>query len=117
MTSRQRDDSFLIREQESTRTDEQGIDSALNERCNGRFDVADAGNIDNDELPPGCFRRGLHVVSFRLGLSARGSQHADCPLGRELAKKLQSLRPNTAEKKTTPVTLPPGRSRVATRPR
>src|SRR5262245_993280 len=81
MPSRQRDDSFLIREQESTRTDEQGIDSALDERCNGRFDVADAGNIDNDELLPGCFRRGLHVVSFRLGLSARVVSMPIVPLG------------------------------------
>ena len=63
-------------------------------------------------------RCGLHVRSLGLGVRiARVDQHRDhCHIGHQLAQQFQSLRPSTPVKKFTPVTLPPGRLRLSTRP-
>ena len=53
----------------------------------------------------------------RFVRTVRVHQHGNCcRLGHELAQQLQSLRPQHGVEKTTPVTLPPGRLRLATRP-
>ena len=118
MASRQRDEPFPMGVQERAGTDEQRTGPALDERCKGCLDVAVAADIENDELLPDRLRRGLHVSSLRLGFrTVRVHQHGNCRrLGHELAQQLQSLRPQHAGEKTTPVTLPPGRLRLATRP-
>ena len=119
MASRQRDDSFPIGEQERAGTDEQRTSPALDERCKGCLDVAVAADIENDELLPDRLRRGLHVSSLRLGIQdvfGFTSTAIVVALGTSWRSSSSRFAPNTPEKKTTPVTLPPGRLRLATRP-
>ena len=59
-----------------------------------------------------------HVLAFRLGVRrVRLHQHADgCRLGHQSAQQPMRFAPSTPEKKCTPVTLPPGRFRLLTKP-
>ena len=101
MAGRQRDQTFPMRVQERAGADEQRAGPALDEGCKGGLDVAVAADIENDELLPDRLRRGLHVVSLRLGRrGVRVHEHANCcRLGHELAQQLQSLRPQHAAEK------------------
>jgi len=87
--------------QERAATSEQRTSAALDERCKGRLNVADAPSIQNDELLPDRKRCGLHVSSVSLGIRIfRVHENGDCRRsGHELAQQLQSLRPHNAAKK------------------
>ena len=118
MASRQRDEPFPMGVQERAGTDEQRTGPALDERCKGCLDVAVAADIENDELLPDRLRRGLHVSSLRLGIRTVRvhSTAIVVALGTSWRSSSSRFAPNTLAKKTTPVTLPPGRLRLATRP-
>ena len=119
IASRQRDELLSAGGQERTGTDEQRTGSALHERCKGCLDVAVVADIKNDELLPDSLRRNLQIFSLYLGFrTARVHQHANCcRLGHELAQQFQIASPLTGRlRKVTPVTLPLGRFRLATRP-
>ena len=90
---------------------------ASNERRKGRLDFALAAGIENIEvLPDRCARPA------RLFAPPRYRDCSDSPARQspspwhELAQQLQSLRAQHARRKSTPVMLPPGRLRLATRP-
>src|SRR5262249_742213 len=118
MASRERNDKFSMGVYEWARTCEQRTSAASDERCEGCLDVPLVAGIVPDELRPDRLRRGLPGSSLGLHLrSVRVDKHGNCcRLGYELPQQLQPLGPSVLEKKTTPVTLPPGRLRLATRP-
>ena len=75
--------------------------------------------VDDMDLLPDRARRRLHVLDIGLGIRIVGltSRPITRGSGHELAQQLQSLcRQARLVKKLTPVTLPPGRLRLATRP-
>ena len=119
MASRQRDDTLPMGVQERAGTDEQRTSPALDEGCKRCLDVAVAGGIENDELLADRLRRGLHVSPLRLGfIGVFGftSTAIVVALGTSWRSNSSRFAPSTPPKKFTPVTLPPGRLRLATRP-
>ena len=109
MAGRQRDDAFLIQNKKAPPPTNRASTPTLDERCKGRFNVADAGNIENDELLPGRFRSDLHIVSLYVAFRAQGlASMPIVPLALSWRKSSSRFVPNTLEKKTTPVTLPAG---------
>ena len=118
MAGRQRGQAFPIRGQERAGADKQRAGPALDKGCKGGLDFAVAADIKNDELLPDRLRRGLHVFSLRLGRRVPGltSMPIVVALGTSWRSSSSRFAPNTAAKKLTPVTLPPGRFMLATRP-
>jgi len=90
----------------------------VDERCELCVEVAFSTGLGDDEFLPERPRRRLRVsrVGLRIGIVGI-HQHANLRgRGGELAEELQALRTVRFTRKLTPVRVPPGWLRLATRP-
>ena len=120
MAGRQRDELFAPASKNGSDADQERVGSLLDEGCKGRVDFAFGAGIENNELLPE--RRAplparLPWSTSAFGLSGFTSTPIVAAAGTSSLQQLQPLchrqRPT---RKLTPVTLPPGRLRLATRP-
>ena len=121
MARRQRDELIAPADEERIGADERARRLAV------RTSVAKAASISRSvlasrtmHLPPDGARRRLHVLGHaprQLRLFGLTSTAIAVGARHQLAQQLQPLRPKLARsERLTPVTLPPGRLRLATRP-
>jgi hypothetical protein len=86
--------------------------------CEGRINVASATRLQDMELPPQ--RAGRRLQLSRLDIAtgkSRVDERGYCAhVGEQLVQQLQSLPIRSVPNETTPVRLPPGRLRLATKP-
>src|SRR5215510_12364441 len=121
MTDRQCGHPFPTGVEEWLASDEQCNSRTLCERCKGRLDVAVAAGFDNHEFLSARVRRGLHISQLSLSVSGVfefGSTSIAIAPGLGINWRSSSSRfvTDALERKLTPVVLPPGRLRLATRP-
>src|SRR5262245_49781106 len=117
MSGRQRDNPRPFGQQELASTPEQRASPVLDERCKGGFDFAVAADIKDDELLPNgrpAARRSDTNCSVVGNLGSTST--AILAPGRNSRKSPSCFAASSTEVKLTPVTLPPGRLRLATRP-
>ena len=119
MTRRQRDDQCATIGKEWIDRDQQCGAGLLRETCESRHDVAIAiaGVKDFDRHPQGWNAR-MHVLDSGVGQRSVGSDERDETgrLRRQLTQQSEPLRGELHVEVLTPVALPPGRLRLATRP-
>ena len=118
MTRRQRDDGFSNGEEKRARTADDGAGATSTQACKSRRKIGAGVDVANEQLQPGRLGGGLQIGALSLGVGCiRIDQYPDdrC-LGHDLAQQVEPLRPSPPARKLAPVTLPPGRFRLATRP-
>src|SRR5262245_6057263 len=118
MAPRERDDVIAALQEERIDADKESNAAFLRhsrERClHLSFGTGRQGN----ELQPKHTGSRLHIFQLSLGpRKIRIHQYRDCgSTGSEFAQQSQLLDPSSTIKLLTPVTLPPGRFKLATRP-
>ena len=100
--------------------DEKGVSSPLDECCEGCVDVVFSTSIQDMEQQPERRRAAactfLYVGLRTSALIGFARKPTDSALGTISLQQFEPLAVNTLTQNLTPVTLPPGRFRLATRP-
>src|SRR5262249_20712059 len=92
MASRQRGQPLPMPGPEPAAPDEQRARAVLDGGCNGRFDVALAADLEDEQALPYRLRGGRKVPSLRLALgTVPVHQRGDRRLGHDLLQQLQAL--------------------------
>src|SRR6516165_1542091 len=119
VSGRQRDNSFPLGVHERAGAHVQRASPALDERCKGGLDFAAAADIEDDQLLPiacAAASRSLRSASISGLLEFSDIAAIIVALGTIWCSSSSRFAANTLLRKLTPVTLPPGRLRLATRP-
>ncbi len=118
MACRQRHELLAPAVEERIGADDERAGMQLDEGGESGVDLAFGAGLQDMELHPLRARRFLHVSHDALGSRiVRVHEQGDHPgLGNQLGKQLEPLGRQLACMMLTPVRLPPGRARLATRP-
>src|SRR5262249_10988288 len=116
ITRRQRNNLLGPAAQEGIGPDKKRADTLLAHRGERSVDLARDAGIENEQLQPEAARSltpfAFHTRGFRE--SRIDQQRDDCSIGNELVQQAQSLPVTRLANQLTPVTLLPGRLRLAT---
>ena len=100
--------------------DKQGVGRLARKRCKGGIDLLGAARLEDLDFQPkraAAACSACNVVSAGSGWSGLSSTADASSIGHELVQELELFRRQTRRRKQlTPVALPPGRARLATRP-
>src|SRR5262245_38949236 len=118
MLGRQCDNSVPMAEQARARTPHQRASPTLDERCKCGLHFTVAADIEDDEFLPdsqsrACSSETKGFVRGHLGSTITAMRAVP---GRSSRKSPSCFAVSSTDMKLTPVTLPPGRLRLATRP-
>ena len=119
MADRQCGQLFVVGKEEWIGHDHEPTGSQFNQGCECSLDLACAACMEDMELQPEGARRCLHGSRRRLsntGIGRVDEQGHVRRAGHHLMQHLEQLRPTSTFKLVTPVTLLPGRFRLATSP-
>ena len=119
MADRQRGELFGPAREECTAANHEPARSQLDQLCEDSIEVTFGAGIQDMQLQPEGTSRRLHLLSVGLGKSGFGwvdEERHDARRGNQLVQQLQQLWRYLHVRLVTPVTLPPGRLRLATRP-
>src|SRR5262245_49548572 len=105
--------------EECIRADHDGIDALSDEARERCIDIPLGAHVYDRKVKPECARRSLHVSSLgsEVGFAGLTRKPMTVVLGTSSRSNSNRFAARAVTRKVTPVTLPPGRLRLATRPR
>jgi ABC transporter substrate binding protein len=105
-------------DEEGVATDKESPGSVAQERCEGRIDLAAGAGADDLDLKPNGAGSRYHILQRGPGSEIGGiKEHGNSSgCGTRSRRSSSRFAVNSPVKKLTPVKLPPGRARLATRP-
>src|SRR5262249_23538123 len=105
--------------EEGVDTDQKSIGPFTRKRCESFVDLADCAGVDDLNLQPDSASCGFQVSQRRVDnrwMSGLTSTATRLAAGTSSRRSSNRFAVNSPVKKLTPVRLPPGRARLATRP-